>query len=251
MAKISADMLAIDCPDPKALATFYASLLGTEVSGEDAFVLPSGMEVWFQPVEDYQAPTWPTQERGQQMHMDFATPDIGAAAEYAVSLGATKPDAQPSPDDWVVMLDPAGHPFCFVKHREEWDGDLASRDDAQPASSFRIVYVDCPDHLALAAFYTSLLDASPLGEANDEYVAIRPADGFVIGFQKVEGYEPPTWPSQERGQQMHFDFMVDDMDAAQARAIKLGATLVDDGQESFHVLLDPAGHPFCLCIPEE
>lgn len=102
--------------------------------------------------------------------------------------------------------------------------------------------IDCPDPKTLAEFYSKLLGLEMNGED-----AILTPEGKEIWFQPAENYQPPTWPTQERGQQMHFDFMVDDMDAAQAHAIKLGAKLVDDSQESFHVFLDLAGHPFCLC----
>jgi len=246
MAKITAGSLAIDCPDPKALATFYAKLLGVEMRGEDAFVTPEGLEIWFQPVENYQAPTWPTQERGQQIHLDFATDDFDAAVALAESLGARRAPDQ-GDHGWVVMLDPAGHPFCFVQHRDEVDGDRRLVREGGPSITLRGTYIDCPDHRALADFYVGLLGGQVIVEPDDEYVVMVTETGRPLGFQKVEGYQAPAWPTQERGQQMHFDFTVDDMDAAQAHAIDLGAKLVDDGQESFHVFLDPAGHPFCLC----
>jgi hypothetical protein len=47
---------------------------------------------------------------------------------------------------------------------------------------------------------------------------------------------------------MHFDFQVGDLDSAVEDAVALGATLADaQPQENVRVLLDPAGHPFCLC----
>lgn len=249
MAKVTADSLAIDCPDPKALAAFYAKLLGVETKGDDALVTPEGLELWFQPVEGYQAPTWPTQERGQQIHLDFATDEIEAAVAFAESTGARRAPDQ-GEHGWIVMLDPAGHPFCFVQHHDEVDGDPRLVGEEGPSIKLRGPFVDCPDHRALAEFYLELLGGRIILEPDDEYVVIETATDRPIAFQRVEGYQPPTWPTQERGQQMHFDFTVDDMDAAQAHAIELGAKLVDDGQESFHVFLDPVGHPFCLCIPE-
>jgi hypothetical protein len=47
----------------------------------------------------------------------------------------------------------------------------------------------------------------------------------------------------------HLDFAVaDDLDAAEARAIELGATKVGEqpNPDRWRVLIDPAGHPFCL-----
>jgi hypothetical protein len=47
---------------------------------------------------------------------------------------------------------------------------------------------------------------------------------------------------------MHFDFQVGDLESAVADALALGATLAaEQPQENVRVLLDPAGHPFCLC----
>jgi hypothetical protein len=48
---------------------------------------------------------------------------------------------------------------------------------------------------------------------------------------------------------MHFDVQVGDLDDAVGEAVALGATLADhQPQENVRVLLDPAGHPFCLCV---
>jgi hypothetical protein len=48
---------------------------------------------------------------------------------------------------------------------------------------------------------------------------------------------------------MHLDVVVDDLDAAEAEVIALGATKHEHQPgTTFRVLLDPAGHPFCLCL---
>ena len=76
-------------------------------------------------------------------------------------------------------------------------------------------------------------------------------EATYLVFQAADGYVPPVWPPAE-GQQrtmMHFDFQVGDLDSAVAEAVDLGATLADhQPQENVRVLLDPAGHPFCLCV---
>ena len=49
--------------------------------------------------------------------------------------------------------------------------------------------------------------------------------------------------------QLHLDFQVDDLDEAVAHAVECGAELADfQPQERVRVLLDPAGHPFCLYL---
>jgi Glyoxalase-like domain len=71
----------------------------------------------------------------------------------------------------------------------------------------------------------------------------------VISFQQVSDYSAPDWPGQGRPQQMHLDAMVEDLDAAEAEVVALGATKHDHQPgTTFRVFLDPAGHPFCLYV---
>lgn len=108
--------VAIDCPDPAALARFYGALLGWEAKAQDGWVdlfSPEGdQSLGFQPVADYRAPQWPDQEVPQQMHLDLAVEDLDAAEKAVIELGATKADHQPG-TTFRVFLDPAGHPFCL------------------------------------------------------------------------------------------------------------------------------------------
>ncbi|GHE98395.1 glyoxalase [Amycolatopsis deserti] len=108
--------IVLDCPDPVALAGFYARLLdlpepkadddGSWVDLKD----PSGVRISFQRVESYRAPEWPGQDVPQQLHLDLDVTDLEAAHEHAVSLGAELlDDAQ----RFRVYADPAGHPFCL------------------------------------------------------------------------------------------------------------------------------------------
>jgi hypothetical protein len=48
---------------------------------------------------------------------------------------------------------------------------------------------------------------------------------------------------------MHLDVMVLDLDDAEAAVLAIGATKADHQPgTTFRVFLDPAGHPFCLCV---
>jgi catechol 2,3-dioxygenase-like lactoylglutathione lyase family enzyme len=104
----------------------------------------------------------------------------------------------------------------------------------------------------LAAFYRELLDWE-LVKDSPEWVVLRPADGTAgLSFQLEESHVPPTWPSGPGDQQMqsHLDIAVDDLDAGVARAAALGASLAAyQPQDDVRVLIDPAGHPFCLFTP--
>lgn len=110
--------------------------------------------------------------------------------------------------------------------------------------------LDCPDPGALATFYGALLDWPPKTDDDGSWAEIRGAQpGEGMFFQRVEGYNAPRWPGQDVPQQAHLDVMVDDLDAAEAEVVKLGATKHEHQPgTTFRVFLDPAGHPFCLCV---
>ena len=111
---------------------------------------------------------------------------------------------------------------------------------------FPSIVLDCPDPGALATFYGALLGWEV--SASADWAEIR-ADNQCFCFQKVEGYRAPAWPGQEVPQQMHLDVMVEDLEAGEAAVVALGATRHDHQPgTTFRVFLDPAGHPFCLCV---
>jgi predicted enzyme related to lactoylglutathione lyase len=116
MAQIRVSGIAIDCPNGEELCGFYTALLGIERSSPDAFMIggdgDNAIEVWFQEVEGYAPPSWPTQERGQQVHFDFEVEDRPAMISRALELGATVADDTPG-QSFTVLLDPVGHPFCL------------------------------------------------------------------------------------------------------------------------------------------
>jgi len=111
--------------------------------------------------------------------------------------------------------------------------------------------LDTPDPRRLAAFYAELLGWHT-AEDSPGWVVLRPAAGGVgLSFQRDPGHARPTWPA-ERGKQrmqLHLDIEVDDLRAEVDRAVGLGASVADaQPQEHVRVLLDPAGHPFCLFV---
>lgn len=106
--------------------------------------------------------------------------------------------------------------------------------------------VDCPEPSALADFYQELLGMIRVQDEDDWVVIGDAPDRPGVAFQKVPGFRPPTWPTQEAPQQMHFDVRVEDLDAGEAAAIAIGARRLEGGGESFRVFADPVGHPFCL-----
>ncbi len=122
---------------------------------------------------------------------------------------------------------------------------------------YQLVALDCPDPLALADFYSRLLelDIKPLGDllaGDSAWIELDNGDQPTLAFQKVDGYVTPTWPDGPVPQQCHLDFVVDDLDEGEAFVLAHGARkhAVQPGT-TFRVYLDPVGHPFCLVKSDE
>jgi catechol 2,3-dioxygenase-like lactoylglutathione lyase family enzyme len=106
--------------------------------------------------------------------------------------------------------------------------------------------VDCPDPATLAGFYSELLGLPITWESDDFVVISQDASSSGIGFQLAPDFRPPQWPDPGRPQQMHFDVMVDDVEAAEPRVLALGARRLPGPDSRSRVYADPAGHPFCI-----
>lgn len=110
--------VTLDCAQPKELADFYHAATGLEVAhlDDDSAYLTDGgpVAIAIQRVEGFTPPQWPGQQVPQQLHLDLAVTDLDEAESRLLELGATKPDNQPNPQRWRVLLDPAGHPFCLA-----------------------------------------------------------------------------------------------------------------------------------------
>ena len=106
--------------------------------------------------------------------------------------------------------------------------------------------LDTDDITGLADFYCALLGWR-IEDADDSWITIGRGAGARLAFQLAPDYEPPTWPEPGVPQQFHLDFRVDDMAVTAAYAESIGARRVQT-RDTFTVLLDPSGHPFCLCV---
>ncbi len=122
-----------------------------------------------------------------------------------------------------------------------------------PAITLGSYVLDCPDPVALARFYASVLGL-PEPDASDEGWVDLPVDSGTLSFQRVGEHVPPSWPDGAP-QQAHLDLQVAEFGPAHEHVVALGAVPLDptgpvgseDGR-GFRVYADPAGHPFCLCL---
>lgn len=111
------------------------------------------------------------------------------------------------------------------------------------------VQIDAPDVRELAEFYSGLR-GWPIDRIDENDATLDLGEGVAyLAIQRNDNYIRPIWPAVKGEQQMmlHLDFEVTDLAAEVRRAVALGAQLPSyQPQDDVRVLLDPAGHPFCL-----
>jgi catechol 2,3-dioxygenase-like lactoylglutathione lyase family enzyme len=112
------DKTVIDCPEPRALAEFYAAVLGMQINHDfgDWVVIgiePGARQLAFQRTAKWVPPRWPDPDHPQQLHLDIRVEDVDEAERAVVALGARRvPAARET--GFRVFVDPVGHPFCLV-----------------------------------------------------------------------------------------------------------------------------------------
>lgn len=122
------------------------------------------------------------------------------------------------------------------------------------------ICLDCADVDVMARFYRDVFgweiaarDTPEGRQGGQGWIAMRVPDGPSVSFQAEQWYEPPTWPevSGALTKMMHFEVGTDDLDAAIALVVLAGGSEAspqpaDRDGSLLRVMLDPAGHPFCL-----
>lgn len=118
-------------------------------------------------------------------------------------------------------------------------------DTTTPSIAWVALTIDCPNPAVqeqLRHFYAQALD----GELVAGSVRAR---GWLLIFDVIDDYKRPTWPTGDTPKQMHFEWMVEDLNSAVETLLGLGATLAEHQHPTnagVLVMLDPAGHPFCV-----
>ena len=114
--------VVLDCPDPPALARFYAALLDQPITYSTAdFAVVSRDDTTsglaFQRVAAHRPATWPDGDVQQQVHLELMVDDVAAGAVGVRGLGAVPLG------NGGGFADPAGHPFCLIP-RPGWAAPL-------------------------------------------------------------------------------------------------------------------------------
>ena len=116
----------------------------------------------------------------------------------------------------------------------------------QQTARIAMVTLDVTEVKPSVDFWSALLGWE-VAASTDDYAMLTGPDGSpALGLGRVDDHQPPSWPDDGR-KQFHLDLAVDDLEAMAERAVELGATLADPQPgETWTVVIDPAGHPFCL-----
>ena len=112
------------------------------------------------------------------------------------------------------------------------------------------INLNAPDPSALGAFYARLLGWEVKVD-EPGWVVVAGSEYVALSFEEDVNYQPPVWPS-EPGKppiQLHLDVRVTDMAGAVQHAEVCGASLhPHQPQDDVRVMVDPAGHVFCLWL---
>ena len=115
----------------------------------------------------------------------------------------------------------------------------------RPAVTLGMINIDSSDAAAAGRFWAALTGWQVVA-SGDGYAMVS-GGGHNLGFGTVPDYQPPAWPNEHGSKQFHLDLACEDMAATEAEAVELGANVVDPQPgETWRVLIDPDGHPFCL-----
>src|SRR4028119_1106152 len=103
----------------------------------------------------------------------------------------------------------------------------------QPKPKLDLVVLDCPDAMALAEFYGKVLGWTLEDSSHRDFATLVPPDGGInpdnpdghtaLGFQRINDWVEPTWPSGSHPQQVHLDLSVPDIAEAEPAVVAAGA----------------------------
>ncbi|PSR65765.1 glyoxalase [Nocardia sp. MDA0666] len=114
-------------------------------------------------------------------------------------------------------------------------------------ATLKMLTLDSADARRDAEFWAAALGWK-IAHVQDEYAMLTGPD-HALGFGTIPDYQPPAWPNENGTKQFHLDLAVEDLEIASKQLVELGATVPEfQPGESWRVLLDPSGHPFCLTL---
>ena len=98
----------------------------------------------------------------------------------------------------------------------------------------KMLTLDSSDARRDAAFWSTVLGWE-VAAVEDAYAMLTGPGGMALGLGTLEDHQEPGWPNEHGTKQFHLDLA--------------GATFPEEQPgETWRVLLDPSGHPFCLTL---
>ena len=116
MSNIRLGSIALDCADTAELSSFWADLLGGEIAfSSDEFAAVRTDRIWLAAtqVEGHTPPTWPDGRVPSRSISTWPSTTSPRPSSGRCPWAPSVPRPQPAPDRYLVLLDPAGHPFCL------------------------------------------------------------------------------------------------------------------------------------------
>lgn len=129
----------------------------------------------------------------------------------------------------------------------------------RPSIKWTTITIDGADPAAMGQFYTTVFGWEITARDDKGWLQLRdPHGGVGVNIQAEDGFEPPVWPERAGRQQkmMHLEVLVDDLAAAVDLVVAAGGAEAahqpdDRDPNRLRVMVDPAGHPFCLFVDGE
>ena len=234
--------VVVDSADPRALAEFWAALLGWRVTPSP----PDEFDVQAPPDDGCRwdlvfVPVPEPKTVKNRVHLDLASASADeqmAIVDRALGLGAKRADVGQRNVPWFVLADPEGNEFCVLESRPEYaeTGALAA------------AVVDSADPTALAGFW-SAATGWPVVRTTAVSASLRDPDGRGPWLEFLRGADPRTVKNR-----VHLDvapYPDGSVPAEVARLSALGARRIDVGQSGvpWEVLADPEGNELCVLTP--
>ncbi len=220
--------LCVDANDPRALARFWAGVLGREATDDGMALLPgddAGFRIRFSPSGEPKAGP-------NRMHLDLTSSSLDDQEQRvarALGLGARHIDVGQRPEEGhVVLADPEGNEFCVVGPGNRF-----------LAGCGLVGAVSCDGSQRVGYFWSAAL-GWPLVWDQDQETAVR----SPRGGPKIAWGGPPVMPKVGRNR-LSFEFSVDgDVRAEVDLLVSLGARRLDAGDGDRVLLADPDGNEF-------
>jgi hypothetical protein len=180
-----------------------------------------------------------TAGEGPRVHVDVQVEDVATETERLVGLGAR---ALPRQADWQTLLSPGGLPFCLLPQTPRV---MPAPLTTPEGHRLRLVQVclDLPPSVTAAEerFWRSASGWRWVPSDAAEFAGKLHHDGtspVQLLLQRLGGSDPGR-------SRAHLDLGTDDVDAAVARLVGLGAERGATGG-GWVVLTDPVGMVFCV-----